>query len=103
MYTYRDARNMLQSYSEFIPNLNLPVFNFKEVLTQNVNTINRTNILSFDQNGASYYSYIVTLIMKKNLLIRLLPNVLLPRTVMVQQVLSIFHGLENTRCSEVLI
>ena len=61
MYTYRDARNMLQSYSEFIPNLNLPVFNFKEVLTQNVNTINRTNILSFDKNGASYYSYIGTL------------------------------------------
>lgn len=61
MYTYRDGRNMLQSYSEFIPNLNLPVFNFKEVLTQNVNTINRTNILSFDKNGASYYSYIGTL------------------------------------------
>ncbi len=61
MYTYRDARNMLQSYSEFIPNLNLPVFNFKEVLTQNINTINRTNILSFDKNGASYYSYIGTL------------------------------------------
>lgn len=61
MYTYRDVRNMLQSYTEYVPNLNIPVFNLKEILTQNINTINRTNILSFDKNGASYYSYIGTL------------------------------------------
>jgi hypothetical protein len=58
IYTYRDINNIPYSYNEYIPNQNVPMFNLKEMLVQNMNVINRTNILSFDKFGTTYYSYI---------------------------------------------
>lgn len=58
IYTYRNAANKYSNYSEWLPNINVPMFNSKEIFHQNFNTINRTNILTVSQEGYIYNSYI---------------------------------------------
>jgi hypothetical protein len=51
---------------EFTPNINIPLFNLSEVLTQDINILNRVNILSLskvngnENNSTVYYGYIGT-------------------------------------------
>ena len=52
--------NTTSYYREYIPNCNIPQADLKEILIRNVNLINRLNILSFDNVGNIYNSYIGT-------------------------------------------
>lgn len=55
LYTYHDN---LKKYHEYIPNTNVPLFNLKEMLIQNINTLNRVNILSIEyENEDISYLY----------------------------------------------
>lgn len=50
----------------YLPSDRVPLFNFGEVLTINSNILNRSNILSLDNNGQLYYAYIGTSIEEQN-------------------------------------
>lgn len=43
---------------EYIPSLNIPLFNFGEVFSMDINNLNKCNINVLDKNGYIYYSYI---------------------------------------------
>ena len=58
---YRHIENNATSwYAEYVPNVNIPLFDLSEVLTKDLNIINRHNILSFDNTGNVYYAYLGT-------------------------------------------
>lgn len=48
------------TWNEYLPNYNVPLFDLSEVLIKDSNVLNRQNILSFNNNGDIYYSYIGT-------------------------------------------
>lgn len=56
-YTQNNATNY---YAEYVPNFNIPIFDFSEILTKDINVLNRHNILSFDGSGKVYYAYLGT-------------------------------------------
>ena len=47
-------------FDEYIPNYNVPSLDLSEVLTRNETLLNRLNILSFNNKGTAYLSYIGT-------------------------------------------
>lgn len=47
-------------YNEYIPNYNVPSLDLGEVLTRNETLLNRLNILSFDNLGTAFLSYVGT-------------------------------------------
>jgi hypothetical protein len=56
---YRNNVNNSSIYwSEYMPNKDLPLFDFSEVLTANQNVLNRLNIISLNDKGNAFYSYI---------------------------------------------
>ena len=58
---YRHIENNATSwYAEYVPNVNIPIFDLSEMLTKDLNIINRYNILSFDNTGTVYYAYLGT-------------------------------------------
>lgn len=58
---YRHVENNATSwYAEYVPNVNIPIFDLSEMLTKDLNIINRHNILSFDNTGNVYYAYLGT-------------------------------------------
>lgn len=60
-------KNIKDKYSyNYLPSDRVPLFNFGEVLTINSNILNRSNILSLDNNGQLYYAYIGTSIEEQN-------------------------------------
>lgn len=54
------TRNKINYYNEYIPNYNVPLFDLSEVLIKDFNVLNKTNIITFDNDGQMYYSYIGT-------------------------------------------
>lgn len=48
------------NYNEYVFNSNVPSLDQKEIINRNVNVLNRLNLLSLDQNGKLYNSYIGT-------------------------------------------
>ncbi len=57
---YHIENNATSWYAEYVPNVNIPVFDLSEMLTKDINIINRQNILSFDNTGKVYYAYLGT-------------------------------------------
>lgn len=50
-----------EPYNEYVPSMannSVPVFDLSEVLVKDINTLNRVNILSMNNVGTTYYSYI---------------------------------------------
>ena len=69
LYSYFDINGKSAKYNEYIPNYNVPSLDLGEVLTRNETLLNRLNILSLDNIGTSYLSYIGTSInTEKNIL-----------------------------------
>lgn len=69
LYSYFDTDGRSSKYNEYIPNYNVPSLDLSEVLTRNETLLNRLNILSLDNIGTSYLSYIGTSIdTSKNIL-----------------------------------
>ena len=58
LYAYHDSTGRLSKYNEYVPNYNVPSLDLSEVLTRNETLLNRLNILSLDNIGTSYLSYI---------------------------------------------
>ena len=68
LYNYYE-NGIYKRYNEYVPNYNVPTIDYSEVLTRNQTLLNRLNILSFDNTGTSYLSYIGTSIdYSKNIL-----------------------------------
>ena len=59
LYNYYE-NGLYKRYNEYVPNYNVPTVDYSEVLTRNQTLLNRLNILSFDNTGTSYLSYIGT-------------------------------------------
>lgn len=55
---YSESGITARNYEDYVPNSDMPSLTLSEVLTRDINIVNRTNILSFDQNGYMFYSYI---------------------------------------------
>ena len=45
-------------YNEYIFNDNIPTIDFKEIFVRNINTLNKYNVLSLDEEGHIYYGYL---------------------------------------------
>ena len=45
-------------YNEYIFNDNIPTIDFKEIFIRNINTLNKYNVLSLDEEGHTYYGYL---------------------------------------------
>ena len=53
--------NSSKMFIEYVPgalNKSIPTLDLSEILVRDINTVNKTNILSFDSNAGAYYSYI---------------------------------------------
>lgn len=50
--------SIVNNYSDWLPNYNIPIFDLSEILIKDFNVINRQNILVFNPDGRVYYSYI---------------------------------------------
>lgn len=59
LYTYY-TNGIYGKYAEYIPNYNVPSLDLSEVLTRNQTLLNRLNILTFDNTGTAYMSYVGT-------------------------------------------
>lgn len=58
---YYTKQGLLENrYHEYIPNTQVPLFNLSEVLTVDQNNLNRLNIISLDDTGNMYYTYVGT-------------------------------------------
>ena len=57
LYQYT-TNNKVNYYNEYIPNYNVPLFDLSEILVKDFNVLNKTNIITFDYDGTTYYSYI---------------------------------------------
>lgn len=51
---------LINRYHEYVPNVQVPLFNLSEVLTVDQNNLNRLNIISLDELGNMYYTYVGT-------------------------------------------
>lgn len=56
-YAVSDANSF---FDEYIPNVNIPTIDTKELLQRNINILNRTNILGIGNDGKIYNSYFGT-------------------------------------------
>lgn len=58
-YTQTSSTN-IKNYLDWIPNVDMPMLTLSEVFTKDLNLLNRSNIISFNQQGYMFYSYIGT-------------------------------------------
>ena len=58
IYYYNETENIVRNFEDYVPNDDMPSLTLSEVLTRDLNVVNRTNMISFDQNGRMFYSYI---------------------------------------------
>lgn len=52
------STSIFKTFEEYVPNLDMPIFDLSEVLTKDQNLLNRANIISLSENGDLFYSYI---------------------------------------------
>ena len=51
-------RKLNSNYNEYIFNSNVPTLDHKEIFDENINVLNRINLISLDSNGKIYNSYL---------------------------------------------